>query len=111
MNWTYGKPSAHYLPLVSKHPAHLPHPDLLFQENNVSGYATIFYELFQVSSNYCSFLIIKLKLLSLSAHKLHGTLHLAIYNISQISDDITAAFIMLKPIHQSNMVIFKIQYD
>jgi hypothetical protein len=106
-----GKLSAHYLLRLPKHPAHFPHPDLLFQENNVSGYATIFYELFQVSSNYGIFLIIKLKLLSLSVCKLHGTLHLAIYSIIQISDYINAAFIMLKLIHQSNLVIFKIQYN
>jgi len=111
MHSMQGKPSAHYLLLLPKHPAHFPHPHLLFQKINVSGYATIFYELFQVFSNHCSFLIIKLKLLSLSVCKLHGTPHLAIDSIIHISDDITAAFIMLKLTHQSNLVIFKIQYN
>jgi hypothetical protein len=96
--------------LLPKHPAHFPHPDLLFQENNVCGYATIFYEPFQVSSNYCSFTIIKLKLLLPPVWKLHGTPHLAIYSIIRISN-ITAVFIRLKLIQQSNMVIFKIQYN
>jgi hypothetical protein len=80
----------------------------------MSGYATIFYELFQVSSNYCSFLIIKPKLLLLSVCKLHGTPHLAMYSITQMSDNITAAFIMLKLLHQtwsfSKFNIIKINY-
>jgi hypothetical protein len=101
--------TCNYHPL-SKHPDHFPHPDLLFQENNACGYATIFYEPFQVSTTYCSFMIIKLKPLLLSVCKLHGTSHLAIYSIIWISD-ITAVFIMLKLIQQSNMVIFKIQYN